>query len=121
VEITKVGIAGVIGQELGGEGWKTILSSPDSSGDADASVEVSDEAIRDAVKAGMLAIAEALTVEVGYAATFRDRVYSALVHHVRKRFLNGSSLGLAERAEVEYAWKMLWQVKTKVGAVPGLN
>ena len=68
----------------------------------------------------MLEIAEALTVEAGYAATYKDRVYGALVQHVRRKFLKGSSLGLAEREEVEYAWKMLRQTNAKVGAIPGL-
>jgi hypothetical protein len=76
--------------------------------------------VRDAVKSGLLDIAETLTVEAGYAATFKDRVYSALLHHVRAKFLNGSSLGLAERAEVDFAWKMLPQVRAKVGSIPGL-
>jgi len=43
-----------------------------------------------------------------------------LLHHVRAKFLNGSSLGLADRAEVDFAWKMLRQVKIKVGGTPGL-
>jgi len=120
VEITKVGIAGVVGQELGGHGWKTIHSAPDESGLSDAVAQVSDEAVRDAVKLGLLDMAELLTVEAGYAATFKDQVYSALLHHVRAKFLNGSSLGLAERAEVNFAWKMLRQVKAKVGAIQGL-
>ena len=120
VEITKVGIAGVVGQELGGQGWKTIHSAPETSGPSDAVTQVSDEAVREAVKAGLLDMAEDLTVEAGYAATFKDRVYSALLHHVRAKFLDGSSLGLAERAEVDFAWKMLRQVKAKVGAIPGL-
>lgn len=120
VEITKVGIAGVVGQELGGQGWKTIHSAPDTSGPSDAVAQVSDDAVRQAVKAGLLDLAEVLTVEAGYAATFKDQVYSALLHHVRAKFLNGSSLGLAERAEVDFAWKMLRQVKAKVGAIPGL-
>ncbi len=120
VEITKVGIVGVVGQELGGQGWKTIHSAPDESGPSVAVAQVSDEAVREAVKAGLLDMAEDLTVEAGYAATFKDRVYSALLHHVRAQFLNGSSLGLAERAEVDFAWKMLRQVKAKVGAIPGL-
>ncbi len=120
IEITKVGIAGVVGQELGGQGWKTIHSAPETSGSDDAVAQVSDEAVRDAVKTGLLDMAEALTVEAGYAATFKDRVYSALLHHVRAKFLNGSSLGLAERAEVDFAWKMLRQVQVKVGAIPGL-
>ena len=120
VEITKVGIAGVVGQELGGKGWKTIHSAPDASGPSDAVAQVSDDVVREAVKAGLLDLAEVLTVEAGYAATFKDQVYSALLHHVRAKFLNGSSLGLAERAEVDFAWKMLRQVKAKVGAIPGL-
>ncbi|MGH9785443.1 MAG: DEAD/DEAH box helicase [Terriglobia bacterium] len=120
VEITKVGIAGVVGQELGRQGWKTIHSAPETSGPSDAVAQVSDEAAREAVKAGLLDMAEDLTVEAGYAATFKDRVYSALLHHVRAKFLNGSSLGLAERVEVDFAWKMLRQVKAKVGAIPGL-
>ena len=120
VEITKVGIAGVVSQELGGEGWKEIHSAPDEIGPSGTVAQVSDEAVREAVKAGLLDMAELLTIEVGYAATFKHLVYSALLHHVRAKFLNGSSLGLADRAEVDFAWKMLQQVKAKVGAVPGL-
>jgi len=120
VEITKVGIAGVIGQELGGHGWKTIHSAPDESAPVGAVAQVSDEAVREAVKAGLLDMAEELTVEAGYAATFKDQVYSALLHHVRAKFLNASSLGLAERADVDFAWKMLRQIKVRVEAIPGL-
>ena len=120
VEITKVSIAGVVSQELGGEGWKEIHSAPDEIGPSGTVAQVSDEAVREAVKAGLLDMAELLTIEVGYAATFKHLVYSALLHHVRANFLNGSSLGLADRAEVDFAWKMLQQVKAKVGAVPGL-
>jgi type III restriction enzyme len=119
IEITKVGIAGVVGQELGGKGWKTIYSAPEDSGPA-AAVQVSDGAARDAVKGTLLEVAEALTVQAGYAATFKDRVYSALLYHVRAKFMNGSSLGLADRAQVDFAWKMLRQVMTKVGEIPGL-
>lgn len=120
IEITKVGIAGVIGQELGSQGWKTILSAPDEIGPIGTVVQVSDDAVREAVKLELLDIAELLTVEAGYAATFKDQVYSALLHHVRAKFLNGSSIGLAELAEVNFAWKMLRQVKAKVGTIPGL-
>lgn len=120
VEITKVGIAGVVGRELGKEGWKTVHSAPENGGNTATTTQVSDDAARDAVKSGLVSIAEELTIQAGYAASFKDRVYSALVHHVRSKFLNGASLGLAERSEVDFAWRMLNQVKTKVGAVPGL-
>ncbi len=120
VEITKLDISGVVGRELGKEGWKTLHSAPDAAGAFVSAVEYSDSAARDAVKSGLLDIAEILTIDAGYAASFKDRVYGALVHHVRSKFLNGSSLGLADRKEVNFAWKMLSQVKTKVVAIPGL-
>lgn len=119
-EITKVSMAGVVGRELGKEGWKTLLSAPDTQPGGAVVIKISDADARDAVKAGLLDIAEALTVEAGYAAGFKDRVYSALVHHIRSKFLDGASLGLADRQEVDFAWKMLGQVKSKVSAVPGL-
>lgn len=120
VEITKVAIAGVFGQELGGQGWKTLHSAPDETARGGCVVHVSDEAARDAVKEALLEMAEVLTVEAGYAATFKDAVYSALLHHVRAKFLKHTSLGLAERSDVDFAWRMLSQVRAKVGAVPGL-
>jgi len=119
-EITKLTIAGVVGQELGERGWKTILSAPDKTAPAGAAAQVSDEAVRKAVTTELLDMAEFCTVEAGYAATFKDQVYSALLHHTRAKFLNGTSLGLAERKDVDFAWKMLRQVKAKVGAIPGL-
>ena len=119
-EITKVDIASVIGRELGGEGWKTVQSAPDATASDSSTVEISDDAVRDAVKDELLRTAEDLTVTAGYAAAYKDRVYSALLHHVRAKFLDGSSLGLAERSEVEFAWKMLGHMKKEVAAVPGL-
>ena len=83
-------------------------------------VAVTDESIRDAVKGGLLDISETLTVEAGYAGGFKEKVYGALIQHLRKKFLKGNSLGLADRADVDFSWKMLRQVKAKVGAVPGL-
>ncbi len=120
VEITRVDIEGVVGRELSGDGWTTIQAAPETSGGSDATVVVSDDTLREAVKEGLLQIAEDLTVEAGFAATYKDRVYSALLHHVRAKFLNGSSLGLAERSEVEYAFKMLPQMKSQISSVPGL-
>jgi hypothetical protein len=120
VEITKVGIAGVVGQELGGKGWKTIHSAPEATGPAEAAPRVSDDAARDAVKSQLLEMAETLTIEAGYAASYKDRVYSALLHHVRAKFLDNSSLGLAAPPEIVFAWKMLRQVREKVASIPGL-
>lgn len=122
IEITKVGMTGVIGQELGGKGWKTIHSAPDDGEPTDGALQISDDLVREAIKANLLEMAETLTVDAGYAATFKDRVYSALLHHVRAKFLADPNGGFAfaERNELDFAWKMLRQVKTKVAAFPGL-
>ncbi len=121
VEITKVEIAGVIGRELAGERWKTIHSAPEMPNGADATkAEVSNETIRDAVKETVLQMSEELTVDTGYASGFKSEVYSALIGHVREKFLNRMSLGLAERSDLIFAWKMLPQVKSNVSAIPGL-
>lgn len=121
IEITKVEITGVIGKQLAGERWKTLHSAPDlPEGREGVSVELPDEALREAIKEVVLQMAEELTVGAGYASAFKGEVYSALMAHIRNKFLGGVSLGLAERADLAFAWKMLPQVKKTVAAIPGL-
>ena len=121
IEITQVDIAGVVGRELGGEGWKTVHSAPEKEDSKSSVVKISDQALREAVKDALLQMAEELTSEAGYAALDnKAKVYSALLRHIRAKFLNGLSLGLAERSEVEFAGKMLAQVRKKVSSAPGL-
>lgn len=121
VEITKVEITAVIGRELAGERWKTLHSAPEMPNGAEATkIEVSDETIRDAIKETVLQMAEELTVQAGYASGFKSDVYSALIGHIREKFLSGISLGLAERNDLIFAWKMIPQVKNNVSAIPGL-
>jgi superfamily II DNA or RNA helicase len=120
VEITRVDIEQVVGRELAGRFWKTIHSAPDVPEAADAApIQLSDDIIRDAIKTSVLEDAEELAVQAGYAAGFKSEVYSALMHHIREKFM-GTSLGLAERQELLYAFKMLPQVKKRVASVPGL-
>ncbi len=100
VEITRVDIEAVIGRELAGQRWRTILSKPETpSGTETAVVELTDEVLRDAIKGTVLEYAEDLTVQAGYASGFKSDVYSALIQHVREKFLGGDSLGLADRQE----------------------
>ena len=121
IEITRVDIAGVVGQELGGKGWKTVHSAPEKGDSKGAPPEISNEELREAVKDGLLQMAEELTDEAGYAVSFNQgKIYSALRRHACDKFLKGSSIGMAERSEVEFAWKMLAQVREKVSAKPGL-
>ena len=65
-------------------------------------------------------MAEELATQAGYAAGFKSDVYSALMAHIREKFLGGASLGLAERSNVSFAWKMLPQMRQRVSAIPGL-
>ena len=120
VEITQVNLAGVISRELGRNGWRSIHSAPESGGEGDVDVHVSDDMMREGVKTELLRMAEELTISAGYATTYKGFVYSALLHHVRAKFLDGSSLGMAERSDVDCARKMLAQGEEKVSAVPGL-
>ncbi len=121
LEITKVDIRAVVGKELAGGHWRTQHAAPDLPDGANgASPEPSDDAIREAIKEYLLEMAEELAVGAGYAATFKGQVYSALIGHVRDKLLKGTSLGLADRDDLVFAWKMLQQVKSRVSAVPGL-
>jgi type III restriction enzyme len=120
VEITRVSITGVYGQELGKGGWKTLHPAPAVAERPAAGVTPYSIDVREAVKSRLLEIAEELTVTAGYAASFKDRVYGALIQHLRRKFFNGSSLGLAEQDDVNFAWKMLDQVRSRVSTVPGL-
>lgn len=117
--ITRVDIAGIRETELAPDGWTHVHSAPEVP-NGDARVAVSDETLRAHIKEALLQIAEDLTVEAGYAAAFKGDVYSALLAHVRAKFLDGSSLGLADRQHLDLACDMLEQMKGKVAAVPGL-
>lgn len=119
VEITKVGITGVYSKELSGEGWKELHSAPDLPDGSPVRVEFSDDQTREAVKQQLLEMSEELAIEAGYAASFRGVVYGALLEHVRAKFL-GTSLGLADRQALDFAWKMLPRVRARVQAYPGL-
>ncbi|MFQ3610243.1 MAG: DEAD/DEAH box helicase family protein [Fimbriimonadales bacterium] len=121
IEITKVDITGVVGKELGSRGWKEIHSAPNLPAGLPADgTPISDEALREAIKEMLLDSAEELTVQAGYAASFKGQVYSILIDHIREKFLGGSSLGLAERSQLEFVWKMLPQVIQRIQSVPGL-
>lgn len=121
VEITKVEITGVVGKELAGQKWKTLHSAPELSQGADQSrLEITDDSIRDAIKDYVLQMAEELTIQAGYAAAFKSQVYSVLMRHIRKNFLEEASLGLVDRSTLLFAWKMLPAVRKHVESVPGL-
>lgn len=56
----------------------------------------------------------------GHTAQFTGLVYKILLGHVRSKFLDGASLGLAETHHLEAAWRMLNQVEKQITEIPGL-
>lgn len=121
IEITDVKIRSVIGKELTGKKWKTLTSLPDLPPGADSvTIEITDDILREAIKEFVLDMSSDLCVAAGYAEGFKGEVYSALMQHIRGKFLAGNTLGLAEKQNLDYAWKMLEQVKLRVSRTPGL-
>ncbi|MFZ4509128.1 MAG: DEAD/DEAH box helicase [Fimbriimonas sp.] len=116
-EITKVKIDSVKGQELAGDRFTEYSSAPEV-GDG-PSVQIPSDTLREGIKDRLLEMAEKLTIDAGYATAFNGKVYSVVLQHVRTRFLK-NSIGLADRPELLYAWKMLDQVERNFRSVPGL-
>lgn len=120
IEITDVGISGVSSKELSGEGWREIHSAPELAGGfTTSSTQISDADLGGAIKEALLELSEDLAINAGYAASYKGVVYSAVLLHVRDKFL-GTSLGLADRPALDFAWKMLPKVRARILAVPGL-
>ena len=120
IEITGVELKGVTGRELSGDKWKTHLSAPmlEKYGKVDV-LTIKEDDLRSAIKEYMLELSEELTIEAGYATSFKSVVYGVLMKHLREKFMK-NSLGLADRKALEFTWKMIPQVKHKIKSTPGL-
>ena len=118
VTITDQDITGVERRALTGDGWVTLESAPTNTGGA--SVAVAQEDLADGVKEEMLAMAERLLYQAGYTLHFKGRIYGIVLEHVREKFLDGASLGLAELRHLEALWRMLPTVEKQIASVPGL-
>ena len=121
ITITDAVITGVEERKLDAGGWTTIKSAPDRRDPEDsAPVPESDEDLAEAVKTELLAMAERLLRHVGHTAQFTGSVYKNLLDHVRSKFLEGASLGLADRHHLEAAWRMSHLVEKQILEIPGL-
>ena len=118
VAITDQTITGVERRELTGEGWLTLESAPQDA--AAVSVPTDPDDLADAVKDALMAMSESLLERAGHTAHFKGKIYAALLHHIRAKFLDGASLGLADAPRLEYAWRMLPTVERQIAATPGL-
>jgi len=118
VTITDQDITGVERRTLTDSGWVAMETAP-AFGDGVA-VAVSPEDMADAVKEELLAMAERLLQHAGHTAQFKGRIYNTLLEHIRLKFLDGASLGLAEPQHLETAWRMLPEVERRIKGVSGL-
>ena len=118
ITITDADITGVEERKLDAEGWRTVKSAPERR-DSDP-VPHSPGDLAEAVKTELLAMSERLLSRVGHSAQFTGSIYKILLGHVRSKFLDGASLGLAEPHHLEAAWRMLNQVEKQITEKPGL-
>ena len=76
--------------------------------------------LADSIKSELLGMAESLLDHAGHSSQFKGRIYGILLGHMRIKFLDGASMGLAERHHLEAARRMLPQVEEKIKSIPGL-
>ena len=119
VAITDQTITGVERRELTGEGWLTLESAPQDAAHA-VSIPTDPDELADAVKDALMIMSETLLERAGHTAHFKGKIYAILLNHVRVKFLDGASLGLADVPRLEYAWRMLPAVESQIAATPGL-
>ena len=118
VTITDQDISGVERTELTGEGWSIQESSPTYQ--AGGEVELDADELAEGIRQELLDIAERLLDHVGHTTQYKGRIYAILLNHVRVKFLDGSSLGMAEKHRLEAVWRMLPTVERTIKSVPGL-
>ncbi len=118
VTITDQSISSVQRTELAPGGWTVRERAPVYG--AGVGVEVGTEELAGGVKDGLLEMAERLLDHAGHTRQYQGPVYSILLEHVRTKFLDGASTGLAERPRLEAALRMLPLVEERIKGVPGL-
>ena len=118
VTITDVDLVGVERQQLTGQGWQTLEAPPAS--EEISPIPVSQEDLAEAIKNELLKGAESLLANAGHTAQFTGRIYQFLLRHVRSKFLDGASLGLAEGHRLETVWRMLPVIEKRIAETPGM-
>ncbi len=119
VTITDQEISGVQKQELTTDGWTHILSAPSEEG-GDASLKTAPEDLAQAIQSELLEMSERLLGEAGHSTQFKGQIYRALLQHIRIKFLDNASLGLADPPQLEATWRMLETVEHNISGKPGL-
>ena len=97
IEITDVTLGGVIGQELGGDGWTYLKSAPDSTAGAEGPVLTREE-LAATLRERIRYVAEQATTAAGYPAQMQRHVLGPLRAHVSARYLDGEEIAFADAA-----------------------
>ena len=97
IEITDVTLGGVIGQELGGDGWAYVKSAPDSTGEAEDRILTREDLVA-ALRERIRYVAEQATTAAGYPAQMQRHVWGPLRAHVSARYLDGEEIAFADAA-----------------------
>ena len=118
VTITDQDITGVERRALTGDGWVTLETAPAFGGGA--AVAVAPEDIADAIRNELMLMAERMLSHAGHSEQFKGRIYGILLDHIRMKFLDGASLGLAEPHHLESDWRMLTTVEQRIKNIRGV-
>ena len=118
VTITDQDISGVESTELTHRGWTIMETGPEYNASDDIEVDSGD--LADGIKQELLDMSERLLDHAGHTAQYKGRLYGILLEHVRTNFLNGASMGLAEKHHLQAAWRMLPQIEQGIRVTPGL-
>ena len=119
VTITDQDITGVAGTELTGDGW-TIIKEMGEEYDIGGDIDIDPQVLADGIKNELLDMGERLLDHSGHTTQYKGRIYGVLLEHLRSKFLDGASLGLAEKHHLEAARRMLPQVEERIKGTPGL-
>ena len=118
VTITDQDISGVESTELTHRGWTIRETGPEYQ--TDAEIETTPEDLAEGIKQELLDMAERLLDHAGHTAQYKGKIYGILLEHVRTKFLDEASMGLAENHHLQAAWRMLPQVEKQIKETPGL-
>ena len=118
VTITDQQITSIESTELTNKGWSIREAATEYK--AGGSVEVDREDLEAGIKQELLDMADRLLEYAGFSIQFKGQIYGILLGHVRTKFLDGMSLGLAERRHLDTTWRVLPEVEERIKGTAGL-
>lgn len=122
IEITDVDVDSVESEELTGDGWTVYESPPDVADPADNGfpLDLTREELVEHVQGELRRMSSELLDQNGFATQFQGALYRVLLNHVRTKFLDGKSVGLAAEERLETAGKHLHLVEKNITDTPGV-